>query len=478
VSDKKINIFLVISGLILCGLHILLTVTSFRFEAASETIDKPIYFMTFTLLAAGFIYLLTVWIIGKQKICKYMFLYIFVIGLAIRLVTFPSEPILEDDYFRYLWDGAVSAEGYNPYLYAPDEFTTSWFEGVESPKELYDLADSSGGVVEEINHPWLKTIYPPVAQIIFAAAYHIKPWSINALRFVFLLFDLTLLLIIMLSLKKLSLPRSLALIYWWNPLVIKEVYNAVHMDVIIMPFVLGAVLLSMRKKYIMAAIMLALGMGIKLWPVILLPLVLLPVLKKPKILIPAIIMVGILSLAMLYPIYIGGLGDDSGFTAYGKKWEMNDAAYMVFFWGSEQVLNIFEKNSFNNAHLMARIIVMIILLFVIFRQMRKPDSPYNDLFDKCVIIAAVLFMLSPTQFPWYYLWVIPFMAVKPRLSLVLLSVLLPIYYLRFYYDAIDMKDYFDFGLVWLEYVPVLILLVIEYWRGTHKRLAEFLEVPV
>ena len=35
-------------------------------------------------------------------------------GLAARAILFASEPVLEDDYQRYLWDGAVTAQGLNP----------------------------------------------------------------------------------------------------------------------------------------------------------------------------------------------------------------------------------------------------------------------------------------------------------------------------------------------------------------------------
>ena len=42
-------------------------------------------------------------------------------GLAARLALFASEPILEDDYQRYLWDGAVTAAGHNPFAVAPQD---------------------------------------------------------------------------------------------------------------------------------------------------------------------------------------------------------------------------------------------------------------------------------------------------------------------------------------------------------------------
>jgi hypothetical protein len=38
------------------------------------------------------------------------------------------------------------------------------------------------------------------------------------------------------------------LVYWWNPLLVKETFNSGHLDVIAFPFVLEALLLNLRKK--------------------------------------------------------------------------------------------------------------------------------------------------------------------------------------------------------------------------------------
>jgi len=72
--------------------------------------------------------------------------------------------------------------------------------------------------------------------------------------------------------------------------------------------------------------------------------------------------------------------------------------------------------------------------------------------------------LSPTQFPWYAIWMLPLLALRPRLSLLLLMVLLSLYHLRYYFDARDTVAVFDNWLVWGEYVPVWALLV---WEGVN-----------
>ena len=100
-----------------------------------------------------------------------------------------TAPILEDDYFRYLWDGAVTAKGINPYKYSPEQV----MEGVDVPEELVALADESGDIIHGINHPHLRTIYPPVAQAFFAISNLLGPWSLTTWKIILIVIDLLLL---------------------------------------------------------------------------------------------------------------------------------------------------------------------------------------------------------------------------------------------------------------------------------------------
>ncbi|MCB9506684.1 MAG: DUF2029 domain-containing protein [Myxococcales bacterium] len=67
---------------------------------------------------------------------------------------FLSGPVFSDDVFRYVLDGSATRIGLNPYAYAPS-----------SPK----VADLVAALPQAVNHAALPTIYPPVAQWLFAA---------------------------------------------------------------------------------------------------------------------------------------------------------------------------------------------------------------------------------------------------------------------------------------------------------------------
>ena len=103
--------------------------------------------------------------------------------------------------------------------------------------------------------------------------------------------------------------------------------------------------------------------------------------------------------------------------------------------------------------------VLVIAVSMARRRLAEPDA----LVGAFLVVTASVFLLSPTQFPWYYTWLVPLLALKPRLSLMLLTPLLGLFYTRFHFDARDLVDLFDFGVVWVEYLPVWLLLWWE-WR--------------
>ena len=86
----------------------------------TDVIDMPVLAITGLLLAAGLAYaVIALRLDGSMPTDglsqSSAFAIMVAAGLAARLILFSSEPILEDDYQRYLWDGAVTASGLNPY---------------------------------------------------------------------------------------------------------------------------------------------------------------------------------------------------------------------------------------------------------------------------------------------------------------------------------------------------------------------------
>lgn len=458
----------VLTGLVLLATCAALAILSPRFTYGSPELSRPIVAIVVLLVVAGLAYLLGMGMLFKRPLPGIGFAAAIALGLIMRVVLFFSTPIQEDDFYRYLWDGAVVAHAYSPYRFAPSEVQAG---SPAVPEPLPALAVESGVVIERVNFPELTTLYPPVSQGAFALAYLIAPWKLNAWRTVILMFDLGTLCALVALLRSADLPSSRALIYWWNPVLLMEAYNSAHMDVIALPFAVAAVWFAGRHAPVRAMSLLALSAAAKLWPLLLGPLVVRAT-RSSRARLAAAVVIGLLLLALLLaPMAQHLQQDEAGLTAYGSRWEMNDALFTVLTGAAGRAADWLDRSD-AWAGRVARVGAAVALLGCLLALLRKPVTGPIDLCNRAAILLGALFMLSPTQFPWYYLWLLPFLAVRPRASLLLLTATLPLYYLKFFYAARGEVDFFHNRLVWLEHGPILALALYEAfaaWRRTETR---------
>ncbi|MHC4149071.1 MAG: glycosyltransferase 87 family protein [Planctomycetota bacterium] len=461
-----------ITGLFLLSVGIALAMISRQFRVEVTPLNQPILPLVALLGAAGVAYLLIASRLSRSQATNGLLLWIFFVGLLLRIAMSASTPILEVDFNRYMWDGAVTANGLNPYRYSPDQVKQ---EDDSVPPEYLSLGEASGGVIESINHSFLRTIYPPITQAAFALAHLFKPWSLGAWRLILLLFDLAALGLLFSLLRRLRLSPAWLTIYWWNPLLVKEIHNSGHMDVLVLPFVLAAIYLLICNRNTWAIVFLALAVGVKLWPIALLPLFLRPLISRPKNVALSLGVFALAVAALLSPMYLAGLDANSGIAAYGQRWQLNDALFKLVVWASQFILGIVQVHP-GYKYLMARIVVMGLLLFWIGYVVSRKQEGANTLVEHSLWIITAVYFLSPTQFPWYFVWMIPFLAIRPRGSLLLFTALLPLYYLRYYFEARGSVEIFDFGIVWIEFVPVWILLIREWYLSRKNSQPSYGEV--
>ncbi|TDJ02496.1 MAG: hypothetical protein E2O70_01540 [Candidatus Dadabacteria bacterium] len=457
-KSNKSNFIIGLSGIILLLCFSLIVYISPDFSKSIAEVQKPVLFLVAILVFSGAVYLFTIFKTPRTDLKKKQLIWVIGIGIILRVLMLFSAPILEDDYYRYLWDGAVTANGINPYEYSPEEV----LGGTGIPTELSELAEESGEIIHGINHPEVRTIYPPIAQAFFALSYWLDSWSLISWKLILIVFDLATLSLIFNALGILKLPSSYLIIYWWNPLLLKEIFNSAHLDVLVFPFVLSAIIMASQNRYIRSTVTLIIGMGIKLWPVFLLPILLRPIISKPKELLSALV-VAVISIGVLFlPIYLSGLDNSSGFIAYGQSWQNNDSAFRILIYISELSLDLLHYETFHKYTVARFLVIALIAIWIAYITLGKTFKN-EDLFKKSLLIIAFVFLISPTQFPWYYTWLIPFLAIKPRFSLLLLTALLPMYYLRYYFEPRGEIEIFTNLIVWVEFVPVWILLIWE-WR--------------
>ncbi len=446
------------AGVALLAAQLVLLALSRRFAYEASLVHLPIPWLVALGVTAGVVFLALPWAARRVRSSRLLLVWIVAVGVLMRVAMLSSTPVLEDDFNRYLWDGAVASHGINPYAHAP----ISAIEPDDgAPPALVALAAESGRIAERINYPTLRSIYPPVAQAAFALAYRLEPWSLEAWRAVLMAFDLATLGLLLALLRRLGRSPLWVALYWWNPLVVKELFNSAHMDALVIPFVLGALWLAMRGRNVWASGALALAAGVKLWPVLLLPIVLRPLLGHDAKLAAALAAFAVPLGLMAVPVLVAGLDATSGFVAFGGSWEANDALFMALAWLAGALLDLVGVGS-DAADGLSRMLVGLAVVGLALALNRTVAEEPAELCRRSLIIVAALFLLGPTPFPWYYTWLVPLLVLAPVTSLLTLTALLPLYYLRFHWDARDQAAVFDYGVVWLEYLPVLALLAREW----------------
>jgi len=429
-------------------------VLSTRFGASFAPEEEPIEAFVLLQVLGGCLWLWLLFVLRRRS-PAHLLLLVVVVGLLLRVPLFFSTPILEDDYQRYLWDGAVTARGLDPYTHTPAEILAG---GIQPEAEWASLVAEGGAVLARVNHPSLSTIYPPVAQGAFAIAHYIAPWKPIGLRVVWLCLDLMVCSLLILGLGRVPDRAWRLAIYWLNPLLLKEIYNSLHMELVLLVFATAALVWAGRRRIVLACASLGLAIGAKFWPILWVPLLLRFRGLRRRDALLGILVAGALAVVLVLPLLRALTGDASGLGAYARRWEMNDSAFLL-------LQALFETVTPAHAALATRATVALLLLGLLIGLLRRPIKNGSDLAGRALLVVAALFLLSPTQFPWYFLWCLPALALRPNFALLLLTVSLPLYYLRFRFVEHGLADWFDYGIVWLQFVPIWILLLREYRRA-------------
>jgi hypothetical protein len=297
---------------------------------------------------------------------------VLVVGVTARLVLVYASPTLSTDAYRYVWDARVAHAGIDPYLYAP------W------ASELEPLRDAE--VFPNLNHPTWRSIYPPGAQAFFQAVYRLRPDSVRAMKLGVGLGELVGLATVLGCLAAGGRPLSRIVIYAWNPLVLVEVWGMGHLDGLVIPAVAGAAWAAMRHRYAMAGGLLAAGTLIKLYPMALLPL--LPIVAWPVV----ITTFAAVMLAGYAPFLLAGTAVLGSLPRYVAEEHFNPGL----------LRSVVESPA------VALVVAGLWVLAV--SVVRRHDRPLPA---RAVPLIGGLLLLSPNIFPWYAVWLTPFLAFAP-----------------------------------------------------------------
>lgn len=317
-------------------------------------------------------------------------------AVLFRLTLIGAPPTTSNDVFRYVWDGKTLTFGINPYRYAPDA------------PELAPLRDSV--IHPNINHPRLPTIYPPLAQFCFAAAYRIGGDSlvgVKALAFVAELLTLWLLWIL-LKRGRLADPSWLVA-YAWCPLPVMEFMTAGHLDAFGLPWLVLFYIAATERRPVVGALALAGATLVKLFPVILLPLLLARIewRKWPV----AVIVFAVPVVAGFGLFMLGGVDPFVSLRIYSWNWRFNAP---LFSW-----IDARTGDGLIARRICLALFVALALVILLYRR------PF---LEKAERLWLAFFCCGTTVFPWYLTWFAPACVVVRSFPAAWLIVTAPLVY--------------------------------------------------
>jgi hypothetical protein len=349
-------------------------------------------------------------------------------SLLFRGVLLRTQPVLSDDLYRYIWDGKVQAAGINPYHYPPDAL------------QLSHLRDET--IYPRINRRWARTIYPPGAQWLFRVVYAAGPDSVTFLKATIVAGDVVTILLLMLLLRARGLSSGRAILYAWHPLTVFELAGSGHLDGLMLPFLLLALLFVQYRRVALGGALLGAATGIKLYPALLIP----PMARRHglRLLLPFVLVIGLLYIS---PVIASGTGVLGFLPQYlsdpGERFNSGPGALLAY--GLGLLLGRPEQ-------LVVGVLVSA-LLVVALRRTKTEDQDLDGAIAETLLLVGTLVTFSQTVHPWYLVWVLPFLAIRPSVPWLYLSGAVVLSYVKYTDDALRMPLWAGVA----EYLPFYLL---------------------
>lgn len=516
-----------IAGIVALLAYIAIACLSLEFSARTELAERPILIVLglFAVTFASYVFAARhVFRLNSAEAWREVFLW----GLVFRAVIWPSLPIQEVDLYRYVWDGAVCRAGVDPYRFPPLEVVTAakgTASAVRDPElrrlvETYQDHKGLRQVADQVHFSFLTTPYPPVSQAVFAFAYSLCSSDASEFSFVLtfkaviLFFDIATALVLIAMLRFLGYSPSIVLLYWWCPLVIKEFANSGHLDSIAVFFVTASFYFLMKACFhasksndqshdiglvparapfgnsLISAVLLALGVGAKLFPLVLAPLwavalfrrkkcewrvpvmafcattiiVCWPMVSRTEFVKQRLAGQQIVSDGIDKPVVKASQSQTpSGIEAFYRYWEINDLLFLFVVENLKPAAEVDQQpppwfvvtsQSWREANHQAWQSVLQIpadeVAFVLTRRLLGIIfclvvagiciGVFRNPTPQCILTGsfltlAWLWLLGPAQNPWYWTWALPFLAFVRNRAWIAVSGLAFLYYLRFWFEG-------------------------------------------
>ncbi len=386
------------------------------------------------LAVGGTAYLLAVREFFRTRRFPHKVVFMCLALAALWRIPFLMMPVgSDDDTHRYLWDGRVQRLGYNPYIVIPADPAVAVLHTPET---------------RGLNHPELPSPYPAGAQLFFRAVTAIHE-SIFAFKIAFVVCDFAIVLLLLDMLRRSGQGEHWVLAYAWHPLLATNVAGSGHIDILGVLLLVASAAALGRGWRLMAAIAFGLAVSVKFLPIVLIPLYWRRVRLRDGLL-------AALVFALLYvPFLEHGRIPTGSLNTYVKSFRFNDPVFAML----ERVAS-------------PQIIAGLALLAGLVAAGWLRSKPVSGSMDKWAWPMAALLVCAPVVYPWYLLWLLPFLRSRSTLPLMVWTVSILPTYIVWHLRAIGYPWQLPGWVLLLEYGSVAITFAIVSLRHGAQTVAQ------
>lgn len=368
-----------------------------------------------------------------------------------RIASLFFEPLLSDDYYRFIWDGMLMHEGVHPMAYTPAYL-------MQHP----EITTVNEFLYSQLNSQNYFSVYPPVAQWIFRLSYEINGMHIGGhvifYKVLLIATDVVISYLLYELLLSKKQPTQGVLWYALNPLILLEFTGNLHMDGIMIAGLLGAVYLSDKKSMRWSSVLMAFSVLSKMLTLILIPFM------PHRLYWKKMILFSILSLSLSMLIFYASFGSQTGWMESVRLWfvsfEFNASVYYLArelgYW----------ITGYNTIEKTGPILAIITLCGIGLYWIRYIWNHTADWSTAMLFVLTFYFFMATTVHPWYLASLLCLGILSMRIYPLIWTFLVFISYSH-YMDGGFQENYF---LIAMEYI-LLGAWILWEWQ-TRKRQAK------
>ena len=439
------------------------------------------YYFAYFVNRSDFLQLISVWTllfiityILLEK-CKVNFWLLAIVALLVRLLFIDVTPNLSQDFYRFIWDGRLLWNGYNPYLTLPVDWMTQGVLPIAEAETLYKgMGPMNAGHY---------TNYPPVSQFIFGIAALIDQSSITnamiVIRTLLIIADIGTLWIGYKLLLTLNLPAKRIFLFVLNPFIVIELTGNLHFEGVMVFFLLAGLYYLYQKKWVLSGVLIGVSIAVKLIPLLLLPVFIQYLTanrtvfrdyKNLRFTIPMVFYSTVLLTVFISFLPFLSKQFVSNFTASINLWfqtfEFNASIYYILRWIGYQI------KGWNLIETLGPTLSFCGLLWILTISLIRNNLKFIKLLTGLLFSIFIYYLFATTVHPWY-LTVPLALSVFTRYRFMLLWSYCIILSYTAYTSTIYKENLY---LVFLEYSIVVVFLsweIIKYNRILNKNAKAF-----